>query len=55
MQVYCQDLPAEIQTTLLSLVAEESNLRARLQDEADLLEKELDALTSLRKNGIVVW
>ncbi|XP_060576103.1 cerebellin-1-like [Ruditapes philippinarum] len=49
--VYCQDLPAEIQTTLLSLVAEESNLRARLQDEADLLEKELDALTSLRKNA----
>ncbi|XP_053377484.1 complement C1q tumor necrosis factor-related protein 4-like isoform X2 [Mercenaria mercenaria] len=50
-KVYSQDLPVDISTSLLSLVAEESNLRARLQDEADLLEKELATLTTIRQNA----
>ncbi|XP_052778403.1 complement C1q-like protein 4 [Mya arenaria] len=51
VHVLGQSLPAELGTTLLSLVAEERNLRAQLEAEADLLERELDKLTTLRQNA----
>jgi len=49
-----QSISPELSETLLSLIAEERGLRAQLEAEADLLEKELDALTTLRQNGFVL-
>ncbi|KAL4226398.1 hypothetical protein ACF0H5_014381 [Mactra antiquata] len=48
--VSSQDLTQEVTSSLLSLVAQESELRSRLEDEANLLEQKLAELTK-QSNG----
>lgn len=53
-KVYGQGLDPEISQNLLSLIAEERNLRLHLETEADKLEKEINALTIARTNGKIL-